>query len=173
MLCRLVIHFESVSAGGAVYLSIVVYRVFQDPLFIYGMTRRQQHSVKNCRDSIKALKDTLYVISGKWRIFVIVALIEGPKRFNEIQRSVGGITPRALSRELHELELNMFVERAEDDRTPGKVIYKLTPYSNSFRKLLDALVAWGENHKKHVFGRIGDTQQKSKKGKGKTPEPDW
>ncbi len=67
-------------------------------------------SEKECSASLAALEDTLYVIGGKWRLKVIIALREGGvKRFNDLQRTITGISARVLSNELKQLEMNGFV----------------------------------------------------------------
>ena len=74
-----------------------------------------------CKANITAVKDSLYVLNGKWKILVIIALSEGPKRFKELERAIEGITPKVLSKELRELELNEFVERKVYDTIHVKV----------------------------------------------------
>ena len=77
-------------------------------------------------------------------------MIEGPKRFKEIQRSLGDITPKILSKELKELELNEFVVRNVLPTVPVSVIYALTPYSRSLKKVLDELKDWGIRHRQRI-----------------------
>ena len=60
---------------------------------------------------IKHMQDTLYVINGKWKLPVLVAIHQGASRFREIQRSVNGITTKVLSKELKDLEQNKLVVR--------------------------------------------------------------
>jgi DNA-binding HxlR family transcriptional regulator len=108
------------------------------------------HTSEACQSSIAAVQDALYVLSGKWKITLIAALINGPKRFNELQRSLEGITPKVLSKELRDLELNEFVERKIYDTVPVTVIYEITPYACSVQPIIDALRSWGENHKNRI-----------------------
>lgn len=108
------------------------------------------HETETCKASINAVKDALYVLNGKWKILVIIALSEGPKRFKEIERSIDGITPKVLSKELRELELNEFVERKVYNTIPVQVSYELTPHSDSLKEIIDALRMWGEQHKKFI-----------------------
>lgn len=103
-----------------------------------------------CNGAIHAVKDALYVLNGKWKLPLIVSLINGPKRFNEIQRSLGEITPKILSKELRELELNEFVERKVFSTVPVTVIYELTPYSGSLSKVLAELKNWGTEHRERI-----------------------
>ncbi len=105
---------------------------------------------KACIDSINAVKDALYVLNGKWKLPLIVALSNGPQRFKEIQRSLDGITARVLSKELRELELNLFVERKVFNTVPVTVSYELTGYSQSLDPIIEALRNWGMQHKKQI-----------------------
>jgi len=53
--------------------------------------RKQHHNKETCTASLNAVKDALYVLNGKWKFPLIIALQDGPKRFNEIQKSLGEI----------------------------------------------------------------------------------
>lgn len=97
-----------------------------------------------------AVRDALYVLSGKWKLPLIVALSNGPQRFNEIQKALEDITPKILSKELKELELNEFVERKVFSTTPVTVVYELTPYSKSLDKVVSELRAWGMEHRQRL-----------------------
>ncbi|WP_256012756.1 winged helix-turn-helix transcriptional regulator [Desertivirga xinjiangensis] len=63
---------------------------------------------EECLSSVNAIQDALYVLNGKWKLPLIYTLIEKPRRFNEIQQAIQGITPKNLSRQLKELEMNGF-----------------------------------------------------------------
>jgi len=114
------------------------------------MMNDRQPSSEACLASINAVKDALYVLNGKWKLPLIVALINGPKRFNEIQRALDEITPKVLSKELREMELNGFVERKVFDTFPVSVIYELTPYSDTLGPIIDSLSAWGMQHRQRI-----------------------
>ena len=109
-----------------------------------------KHSPETCKASVNAVRDTLYVLSGKWKLPLIVALSEGPQRFKELQRSLGDITPKILSKELKELELNEFVVRKVFPTTPVTVTYELTPYSRSLEKVIEELKNWGIQHRQRI-----------------------
>jgi len=102
---------------------------------------------EECTGAIGAVQDALYVLNGKWKIPIIIALSEGNKRFGELQRSVKGIAPKVLSAELKMLELNGFVVRHVYDSIPVTVEYELLEYSNTLFKVIDALKEWGEQHR--------------------------
>ena len=104
-------------------------------------------NAEECQGRLTAIGDALYVIGGKWKLRVIVALREGSKRFNEIQRTIDGISARVLSSELKELEMNGFVRRIVHTQTPVVVEYQLTPYADTLGDILESLSSWGAMHR--------------------------
>lgn len=103
-----------------------------------------------CLDSLSAVSDAFYVIGRKWTLRIIIVLSDGNKRFNQIQRMVG-ISPRVLSNELKELEMNGFVIRIVDkDAFPVIVEYQRTSYADSLGGVLKALTEWGTEHKARI-----------------------
>ncbi|WP_069659546.1 winged helix-turn-helix transcriptional regulator [Arcticibacter eurypsychrophilus] len=107
-------------------------------------------TAQECKGSLTAIGDALYVIGGKWKLRVIVALREDNKRFNEIQRTVEGISARVLSSELKELEMNGFVKRIVHTQTPVVVEYELTHYADTLDDVLDSLRDWGTMHREKL-----------------------
>ncbi|MDF2430717.1 MAG: hypothetical protein JWP44_348 [Mucilaginibacter sp.] len=112
------------------------------------------HSREACNSSVRAVKDALYVLNGKWKLPLIIALSDGPMRFNDIQRALDGITPKILSKELRELEMNEFVERKVFSTTPVSVTYELTPYSRSLDRVIEELRNWGVQHRERIVARM-------------------
>ncbi len=121
-------------------------------------------TAETCNRSLSAIQDTLYVLGGKWKLPIIIALFNGPQRFRELQRSLETITPKVLSKELKELELNEFLTRTVYPTTPVTVEYQLTAYSRTLGDVLDAMRAWGEQHR----ARLKQTY-KTRQAKGKAP----
>ncbi|WP_300601889.1 helix-turn-helix domain-containing protein [Niabella sp.] len=107
-------------------------------------------SAEACNANLMAVGDALYAIGGKWKLRIIVALKTGSKRFNELQRSIEGISAKALAAELKDLELNGFVHRRVFTGTPVVVSYELTEYSGTLGDVLDALSAWGSMHRETI-----------------------
>lgn len=97
---------------------------------------------------VLAVNDTMNVISGKWKLPIIGSLLFNKKRFTEIQRNIQGITPRMLSKELKELELNGIVTRTVYDSQPVTIEYELTPSARTLSEVLDKMVEWGVRHRK-------------------------
>jgi DNA-binding HxlR family transcriptional regulator len=107
-------------------------------------------SSNECKASLNAVGDALYVIGGKWKLKIIIALGEGNKRFNELQRAVEGISARVLSNELKELELNGFVKRTVYTQAPVVIEYEGTPYNATLKDVLHALNDWGTQHRNKI-----------------------
>lgn len=100
-----------------------------------------------------ALNDTLNVLSGKWKLHIMGALLDGKKRFTEIENSIPKINPRMLSKELKELEVNGIVSRTVHNTIPVAVEYELTKSGYSIGDVLEVMVEWGLQHRKQVMGK--------------------
>ena len=107
-------------------------------------------SEAQCKATLNSIADALYVIGGKWKLRIIVALTDGNKRFNELQRLIGGISAKVLSGELKDLELNDFVRRNVDGGPPVVVEYELTDYADKLDPILQALSQWGSMHREKI-----------------------
>lgn len=107
-------------------------------------------SQSECKKAQLAVQDTLYVVNGKWKMGLLSILINnGTKRFGELVREAD-ISPRILSKELQELELNLLVTRKVCDTKPVTVEYSATPYSRSLMEVIDAMIRWGVNHREKI-----------------------
>lgn len=107
-------------------------------------------STTECQSRLTAVGDALYVIGGKWKLRIIIALSEGHTRFNELQRVINGISAKVLSQELKDLEMNGFVKRVVHDETPVVVEYLPTPYTATLKEVLTALSEWGMKHRQKL-----------------------
>lgn len=108
------------------------------------------HTVENCRKANLAIRDTLDVVGGKWKLVLISVLRSGRKGFNELSRETG-ISPRILSKELQDLEMNGLVSRTVCNTKPVTVEYALTPYSETLGEVLIAMEKWGQQHRKKII----------------------
>jgi DNA-binding HxlR family transcriptional regulator len=108
------------------------------------------HSEPHCKARLNAVADALYAIGGKWKLRIIVGLMDGTKRFNELQRLIDGISAKVLSTELKELEMNGFIKRNVFASTPVTVEYELTKYADTLSSVLDTLSKWGAMHRENV-----------------------
>ncbi|OIN60594.1 winged helix-turn-helix transcriptional regulator [Arsenicibacter rosenii] len=118
-----------------------------------SIRRQRRLSEKECTQHLMPIQDALYVLSGKWKLPIIIALRDNNRRFGEIQRAVTGITARVLSKELKELEMNEFVVRKVYPTTPVTIEYALTGYSDTLDAVIIALHDWGVQHRDRILKR--------------------
>ncbi|MEP6583353.1 MAG: helix-turn-helix domain-containing protein [Ginsengibacter sp.] len=102
---------------------------------------------------ILALGDAMDILNGKWKISIMCSLNENKKRFKELQRDIGRITGKMLSKELKELEMNELVNRNVLNTKPVTVEYELTSYGATLEKVIEELVNWGTKHRKRILGK--------------------
>jgi len=97
--------------------------------------------------------DALDIIGGKWKFPIIFSLCSSTKRFSELKKDLKGISARALSNALKDLEINGLISREAFPTVPVTVEYSLTDYGAELRPVLLAIQEWGKNHRKRVFGQ--------------------
>lgn len=105
---------------------------------------------KECSGHLLPVRDALDVLSGKWKLPIIMALSFGNYRFKELHRQVG-VSPKMLSKELKEMEQHNLVKRTVYDTIPVSVEYELTSHGASLHDVLRTLGEWGTRHRKHVM----------------------
>ena len=110
--------------------------------------------------TILALHDCLTVLNGKWKVPIIGTLLFGPKRFKDLEEIIKKITPRMLSKELKELELNSIVKRNVYDTRPVRIEYELTESGKTLEPILEAMVAWGTQHRKTSISKVDPDAEK-------------
>ncbi len=90
------------------------------------------------------------LIGDKWALIVIAALIDGTRRYGELQRRVGGISQKMLTQTLRKLERDGLVRRTMYPVIPPKVEYALTPLGQTIIGPLEAMCRWAEEYYPHV-----------------------
>lgn len=90
------------------------------------------------------LKDVLEIVGGKWSIPIIYVLIEGTKRFKELERTIPNINTRMLVKELKKLEAANIINRKAYPTVPPTVEYSLTPKGKKLEPIIMDLHKWGE-----------------------------
>ncbi|MDB5271193.1 MAG: HxlR family transcriptional regulator [Hymenobacter sp.] len=105
-----------------------------------------------CRGAHQAVRDTLDVVGGKWKLVILAVLRERKYRFKELSRALG-ISPSILSKELQEMEMDRLVTRTVYNTTPQTVEYEVTEYSKTLSEVLQAMRNWGELHHETIVGK--------------------
>src|SRR5258705_10749724 len=101
-------------------------------------------------EDCRAVSDVLDRIGDKWSVLVVVMLGGGPKRFNELRRSIASISQRMLTLTLRGLERDGLVTRTMFPTIPPRVDYELTELGRSLRGPVDALGAWTRQNRARV-----------------------
>lgn len=115
----------------------------------------EKSRVLRCKSEVIPIMDAMYVLSGKWKVPITIALMMGNKRFTEIQKEVIKITSKVLSHELKEMELNGFVEKKTYNECPVRIEYELTDYSWSIKPIILALRDFGIEHRRKIQEQRG------------------
>ncbi len=105
-------------------------------------------------DAFSALcpaRDILATIADKWTVLVLGVLTQDTTRFNELRRRIEGVTQKALTQTLRDLERLGLVSRRVFAEVPPRVEYSLTPLGRSLVQVLDDIREWAETHASEVM----------------------
>lgn len=105
-----------------------------------------QSLLSNC----DAVRPILVRIGDKWSVLIVMALRDGPRRFNQIRRDIGSISQRMLTLTLRGMERDGLVSRKVYPTTPPRVEYALTDLGQSLRGPVEALGAWAVAHEPQI-----------------------
>jgi DNA-binding HxlR family transcriptional regulator len=105
-----------------------------------------EHQGSDCR----AVASVLSRVGDKWSVLVIMLLIDGPRRFNELKRMIGGISQRMLTLTLRGLERDGLVTRTVFPTIPPRVDYELTDLGRGLAQPVKALGQWVFEHRPEI-----------------------
>lgn len=86
---------------------------------------------------------TLRIIAGKWKPLILYFLLDGPKRYGELKRTIKGVSDKVLIQQLKELEADRVLARTDYKEVPPRVDYALTPLGRSLAVAIVPLCTWG------------------------------
>ena len=90
---------------------------------------------------------TVSLIGSKWKLLIMRNLLARPWRFNELQKSIDGISQKALTEALRSMEVDGIVIRKAYPEVPPRVEYSLTELGESMRPIIKAMENWGSAYK--------------------------
>jgi DNA-binding HxlR family transcriptional regulator len=122
------------------------------------------HLPGDCR----AIGDVLSRVGDKWSVLVVSRLGDGPLRFNELRRSIGGISQRMLTLTLRGLERDGLITRTMFPTIPPRVDYALTPLGRDLLEPVSALGAWAIRNQEKI-ARAREAFDGVCEAKGKAP----
>lgn len=105
-----------------------------------------------CQVRILAIKDTMDLLSGKWKFHILGTLMQGEKlRFMDLLREVNGIGSKMLSKELQDMEMNRLINRKVLDTKPVTVEYEITEFGKTLSPIIDEIANWGIAYRNALF----------------------
>lgn len=102
----------------------------------------------------RGIQDLMEIISGKWKLLILITLFEKPYKFKELSRKLR-ISPRMLTRELQDMEMNKLITRTVCDTKPTTVEYATTHTGLTLKKIVAQMGAWGIAYRKKMSARHG------------------
>jgi DNA-binding HxlR family transcriptional regulator len=115
------------------------------------------------------VKEILGRLGDKWTIVTVTMLVDGPRRFNELKRSIGGISQQMLTRTLKALERDGMVTRKVFPTVPPQVEYGLTDLGRSLAVPLLQLTAWVVDHVSEIEGHRALHDEQPERAETLTP----
>ena len=94
----------------------------------------------------RKMSSVLTIVGDKWTVMIVMVLVERPRRFNDIKRTIGGISQQMLTRTLKALERDGAVSRTVHPTVPPQVEYALTDLGHSLAHPLRSLGTWAGEH---------------------------
>ena len=92
---------------------------------------------------------TVQLIGNKWKLLILRNLLARPWRFNELQKSLEGISQKVLTESLRSMESDGIVIRTVYAEVAPRVEYSLSELGETLRPILDAMKAWGQEYKQN------------------------
>jgi DNA-binding HxlR family transcriptional regulator len=121
------------------------------------------HSRMHPPDGCRRIAPILARIGDKWSVLIIILFGDGPMRFNELRRKIGGVSQRMLTLTVRGLERDGFLKRTVFPTIPPRVDYELTPLGRSLLQPIQQLGMWATNN----VDVIEDAQRRYDKAAGR------
>ena len=109
-------------------------------------------TIANAPDAVRipgpdecAVERALSVVGAKWSLVILHYLMDGPRRFSDLQRDIPGASPKMLTVRLRELEQLGLLTRSVHAEVPPRVEYELTAPGRSLRPIIESLERWGRS----------------------------
>lgn len=93
---------------------------------------------------------TVQLIGSKWKLLILRNLLVRPWRFNELKKSLDGISQKVLTDALRAMESDGIVIRTVYPEVPSRVEYSLSETGESLRPVLKSMEAWGKSYKQKM-----------------------
>jgi DNA-binding HxlR family transcriptional regulator len=95
---------------------------------------------------VGCIASAMEIVGNKWTALILRDLFSGPKRFCELEKSVGGINPRTLSQRLDDLEARRIINKRSFAEVPPRTEYSLTKKGEDLLPILRQMSTWGKKY---------------------------
>jgi DNA-binding HxlR family transcriptional regulator len=106
----------------------------------------KQSTVDKLEPRVGCIAGAMDVIGNKWTALILRDLANGPQRFCFLEKSVGNITPRTLSKRLDDLEAYGIITKQRFAETPPRIEYTLTKKGHDLIPVLEQMASWGSKY---------------------------
>lgn len=106
----------------------------------------KSHTTK-IESEVGCIASAMEIIGNKWTALILRDLADGPKRFSQLEKSVGNINPRTLSQRLDDLENHKVVTKQCFSEMPPRIEYTLTKKGQDLIPVLEKMAAWGTRYR--------------------------
>jgi len=103
-------------------------------------------AVKPLEPRVGCIASAMEIIGNKWTALILRDLASGPKRFSELEKSVGSINPRTLSQRLDDLERCAILTKQSFHEVPPRIEYTLTQKGKDLIPVLKQMAEWGTKY---------------------------
>ena len=93
---------------------------------------------------------TVQMIGSKWKLLILRNLLQRPWRFNELRKSLGGISQKVLTDSLRSMEADGIITRTVYPEVPPQVEYSLNELGESMRPIIKSMEEWGIGYKNSI-----------------------
>jgi DNA-binding HxlR family transcriptional regulator len=102
--------------------------------------------IKTIEPRVGCIASAMQIIGSKWTALILRDLFSGPKRFGELEKSVGDINPRTLSQRLDDLEAHGIIRKQSFAEVPPRTEYSLTEKGEDLLPILQQMAQWGTKY---------------------------
>lgn len=92
------------------------------------------------------IEELMDILGGRWKVFILWELIQGPRRSTELRRSIPPVSQKVFVQQIRDLENDGLVRRTVFATVPPRVQYEATPLGRSLRGLLEAMCNWSSEN---------------------------
>lgn len=111
------------------------------------------YGIENLNADIVPVRDTIEVLSTKWKVEVLTSILIGRTRFKDIKAQLPTISDKVLAERLDTMLQEKLISRTEEYGYPPKVSYQVTPLGISLYKVINMMRDWGKEYRATLLGR--------------------